>query len=193
MTKEEWQEKLKKESIEQISGQGFGVNDWGSCQYSGALAFFEVYQSMRKDLDRKDLFELLGVEVTFNHYEQFQDAQLNLIKEMIENMSLNVDRREVKSIGYNSETIKLLTEALNAEDLFDVYRKSAWDLWSTAPHITNHLIKGLNVEGVKDAPGIGPELNQSFQSENYRTGLYCALLVDCGLITNNRCFEDFDT
>jgi len=193
MTKDEWKKELESKTIEDLGEQDFDVNDWGSCQYSGALAFFNTWQKMAKDLQIGEIASLLNIELKFSKIKQLHEVRLNMINDIVEQIRVCIPRQDVESIKYHTDTLGMLCEAGNTEELFHAFRKSAWDLWTVAPYVAKHFIEGLEISGVPGAPGIGPEWNHVAQSQNYQTGLYCALLVQYGFVKDSNCFADFDT
>lgn len=145
---------------------GLDVNDWGSCQYAGALNFFNVMKAMESKFGREQALEKMGIKVEF--------LGIRTIEELI-GVELFINKLE------------------NYEQLFEVTRDQSWDLWSAAPSIAEIVFVDLKIGGVEEAPGVGPVLNVLAQSENYETGLYCWLLVSYGLIEDESAFGGFDT
>jgi hypothetical protein len=179
MNKEQWKQRLKEESIDEIGDQGFDVNDWGSYQYSGALAMFKTFRSIREDLSYHDTLAALGVKVEFSGKRNFKDIQAMVLKE------------------FEDEEDCIFTDSTpltkNVDDIFTMFKDFSWDLWSAASFLAPICFDGFALADVPVAPGFGPVLNQAVQSGNYETGLICALLVEHGMVVDTDCFVDFDT
>ena len=180
MNKEQWAQRLKQKSIEEIGGQGFDVNDWGSCQYSGALAMYNTFQKIRKDLSYDDTLLVLGLKVTFEDKRDIDTIQAMILEKFSYNDFANDFTDEIP-------------KTKNVDDFFDMFNDCGWDLWSTASFMAPICFGDLVIEGVPEASGYGPIGNQLVQSHNYNTGLICVLLVEHEMVEDTDCFSGFDT
>jgi hypothetical protein len=190
--------------VEKTGGNSFGVNDFGSCQYTGALNMFNTLQYFYKKRrpggadcptaevarmrQRDATFAKLGLQVTYKSVTPLGKAWKAFSKEMIESRSDKAiwdasDRKEVKEI---------LKAFPSVDIMFLICRDQAWDLWSAAPFIANLMFKDLKII-IPKAPGVGPILNVAVQGENYNTGLCCWLLYNEGLVKDVDVFSGFDT
>lgn len=176
-------EKLDK-LVEKIGGRPFGVNGWGSSQYTGAINFFDTLEALTKAagkkkgvVDRATILKKLGLKVTYTSVVPLNKAWAKFKRDL------------TKQYG-----IKKLLESTtpSIDNMFDICRSQSYDLWSAAPYIASLLFKDLKVE-TPAAPGVGPLWNVEAQSENYNTGLLCWLLYNEGLVKDPEAFAGFDT
>ena len=156
-------------SIKNILGDdyvGFDVNDWGSCQYSGALDTFNALNKVRP--------EALGIKISFQHKESVHSVRSWFIKYCQEYYNDPIFDYKDKE-----ETQQRLNNLTDIESMFNFARNSAWDLWSAAPLIAEEVFCGLKIE-TKDNID--------------KTGIYCWLLCVNGFVTDStNTFGDFDT
>ena len=168
----------------------FNVNDWGSCQYSSALAIYELYFRMREDLSQEDILELLEVEYTHNGRRTFQEIIDKFSKDMDEYYSHELYGRTEVEREHLKEEISIF---LSIDDIFKFLKNQSWDLWGTSSHVIELVYKDFKLKDVPKSEGHGPEGNIIVQSGNFMTGLECALLFDNGVIQNFYSFANFDT
>jgi len=178
LNKEEWEEYLQTLSIP------FDVNRWGSAQYSGAVFFYDLFFEIRNDLSFEDTLEVLNCKVSFSTVVEQKNAIEGLKAHIVEDFQgiLEEDKALHTSLEA-SETIP---------DIFAVLRMMSFDLWSAAPFVADYCFEDLDREA-PIAPGIGPIYNKLAQSENFETGLCCAILKEFGFVKDDECFSGFDT
>jgi len=163
--------------IELERNDDFSINDWGSAQYCGAKAFFDLLDKYRKDSSLDDLLAEFGIVVGYDHKLPFEQVKMEIRT----------------SFDFDDPTIQDIRNAETIEDIFEALKDASWDLWSAASFVAQHCFLNLTVTGVPTAHSVGPVGNQMVQSENYLTGLYCALLVEFEYVTDSSCFANFDT
>lgn len=200
------------ELLEKKGKYSFDVNEWGSCQYSGALAMYKTYFELRKEYSKEKILEYLKFEFNYDISLKGIRSDEEAIEEFFN--ILKIEKRWPKKFKfdsyYNSEKIdkqiresdhvlvRTIRRACSAEDLFFVGRNAAYDLWATAPWVAKSYFidfKTKNLPNCENPIGIekGPAGNICAQSKNILTGLCCALLVDYEVIKNTKCFKYFDT
>jgi len=191
MNKDEWKIKLEKEyGWPNDFKFNFDVNEWGSCQYSSALAIFELFFEIRKDLDQQETLEILGCNYNFNYLRKFFEIQLKFLSDMMIDYSNPPYNKTLEELN----NMKLQIEHFySIDDMFVFLKNKSWDLWGSAPYIAETIYDGFELVGVIDSPGIGPSGNVIVQSENFRTGIICAILFDNDLIKSFYSFANFDT
>jgi hypothetical protein len=206
----------------QDNGFEFEVNKWGSCQYSGALAMFKAYFKLRETYARhsvapyeeneriniseklkKSILEYLeeeyDIKISFSGIRTDEEAFDMYFKILANKLNWNFnlyDYKETEKLDERwKKTIWGIRRAQSGDDLFFVGRNASSDLWNTAPHIAQSYFVGLEMENVNRTTGleIGPVGNISVQSTNVGTGLCCALLMDYGIVKNEKSFKGFDT
>ncbi len=178
-TLKEWKNVLSKpEAIEEVGDFEWRVNSWGSIQYAGALAFYKAYFRVRQDLNMEDTLKAFGIGVKWKTTRAVREAQELYLRDI----QLAQKEASEDEIGITS-----------GDDFFLCFRISASDLWTAAPQIAEYFLEDLKIKGVKKAPGVGPVGNQLVQSENYMTGLNCALLKDLDIVRSSESFSHFDT
>ena len=188
MTKNEWKKYIETHGIQ----NEFNVNAWGSCQYDGALQFFELFFKIREDISLKDTLEVLNLKFIYESIQKIDDVKRQMIKDSIERIYEDLED-DFYGVKYEAEKIQRIADAGEADYLFNALRKSAWDLWSTAPYISALFFKGLEI-GSPKAPGIGPIINIQVQSENFIVGLHCVMLYELKIVNNSTfAYGDFDT
>lgn len=184
----------------------FDVNEWGSCQYSGALAMYRAYFELRKKYSKELTLQYLkyefGYEISFNSIRDDENAIDMFFKIYANKRDWNFNLYDYDKIEkldeYDINLIKTIRRAKSADDLFFVERNAASDLWNTAPKIAQSYFVGFKIENVptcETPTGLerGPEGNICAQADNVLTGLCCALLVDYEIIKNTNSFKGFDT
>ncbi len=181
MERQDWLDaKIDKEGIDKlVSTYAPHWDIWGSCQYQTAAGFCRLVVDARRTLSWEEAGEALGFRLT--HSGVREDALANLRAEIVSD-SKDCPWREEPNV----ENIQSISGA------FEFLRKSAGDLWGAAPFVAKACFKDLEVEA-QDSPGFGPKLNVLVQSENYRVGLFCALLLDHKLVGDETPFIGFDT
>ena len=154
--------------------------DWGSCQYDTAKAMYDFYFAARnKGLTMAEVVEAIGGHLTIGDIKP-----LAKIKEAF------ADERGDED---DAELMKEIADAESVDDLFEIARERAMDLWMAAPMIAECCFETFEIGDIPESPGFGPILNVAVQSENYYVGLCCAILKDVGLVTDEESFKDFDT
>lgn len=191
-----WKEEIKTKSIEKIGEQEFEINTWGSCQYSGALAFFNTYFKMRKDLTKEEIFEVFNIQCSKNFSwknfvsTSFEIFQLIAIKNLAKNIyEYNFD---LKYIRHKIDELTKISLCKNFDEYFRVLQSCGYDLW-TAVKNTFNLLFDNPLTNIPNAPGQGPILNIICQQQNYETGLCCALLIDLEIVKDFLSFANFST
>jgi hypothetical protein len=189
---------------EEVTGQYFDVCNWGSCQYSGALAMYQLLQQVQKTLDTKQLkvklcplaesktpaseFEILGIRVSWD--------KIFSISETIERFrQKGIARESPRDDEYGIQNVKDFREAKleTITDCFNLTKGMAWDLWNAAPFIAECAFENLQID-ILPANGQGPIMNIAAQSSNNGTGTYCYLLRKHGFVDNDiDAFNNFDT
>jgi len=166
----------------------FEVNEWGSCQYAGALAFFKVFQKMKETMSWEQIMDHFGIKVTFTEklpFDKAKDLIINEVRERNAGFEYEDEQRVVDA--------ELMT-AQNGDDLMQALANLSWDLWGAAPFVLYNCLPNLNIDGTPQAKGRGPVGNQIVRESNYFTGLCCALLVEFGYVKEaDTAFADFDT
>lgn len=186
-------------ALKEEGGYKFAVNKWGSCQYSGALAVYNLV-TMRLEKYGNDVnkaLEIFGVSTIptpqSNPDYDFRESILRVIKEQAENF---IDCEDIYR-----ELLELYVEYKNNQSMntldrcFQVARNCSYDLWAAVDtfiwipvQVLQHTPINLQLE-----QGL-PVLNQVLQEENLRTGICCALMVHYGYIQNpDGAFANFDT
>ena len=167
----------------------FDVNRWGSCQYAGAFAFYNKFFALRRTLSFLDTVRKLGCDVKIGEVLPFETIQNNIYVPIFE-MFLEEEDPEMKEVY--EEMGREITKATSVDEIFKIFRDHSYDLWSAAPLIAHACFVELEIKAPK-APGIGPKYNILAQSENFETGLCCAILKEFGLVRDDECFSGFDT
>ena len=185
----------------------FNVNEWGSCQYSGALAMYKSYFELKKEYSKEKILEYLkyefGYEISMSGIRNDEEAIDKffdiLLKQKKWNLSNIDDYDNYESLNeYDKELVYTIRRAVSADDLFFIGRNSAFDLWKTAPLVAESYFIDLVIKNVPNSEnpiGIekGPVCNICAQADNILTGICCALLVDYGIVKNLNSFKRFDT
>lgn len=96
-------------------------------------------------------------------------------------------------VTYTMDSIMGICDAKTGDNLFDVLKDSAWDLWTTAETICDVFFDGIEFDNTPQSPGFGPPMNVQVQNQNYQTALYCALLYEYKIVQNIDSFKEFDT
>ena len=184
-----WEKELKKRGWPSNFQFDFDVNRWGSCQYSSALATYDLYFEMRKELSRQETLDLLGVKFKFDEENSFADIQQRFIDKIDDRYSHRVYTEEEEK----KDKVKDARRCNNFSDIFYMARSSSWDLWGAAPFVAKLAFENYKLKNVPKSAGTGPVCNVIAQSVNLEVGLLCALLKDYGLIKDEKSFADFDT
>lgn len=196
------------ELLKENGNYSFDVNEWGSCQYAGALAMYNAYFYLRTKYDREAVLEYLkyefGYEISFSAviYDDKEAVQryfLDYVKFRKLNISNMHDYDNLEKLDkHHKKAIKSMSRAYSADDLFFVGRNAASDLWHTAPRVCKSYFMDFttkNLPNCENQTGLekGPVGNLCAQSDNVLTGLCCALLVDYDIVKNTKSFSGFDT
>lgn len=187
----------------------FEVNNWGSCQYSGALAMYKAYFELREQHDPKALLKYLkykfNYEISFKGIRKDEEAIDMYFKIEAKRWKWNFDINDIyenpefeKIKDWQKRMIRNIRRAESADDLFFIGRASASDLWHTAPRVAESYFVGFKAKNLPTCEkpiGIerGPVGNVCAQSRNVLTGICCALLVDYNIVKNLNSFKGFDT
>lgn len=180
--------------VEKTGGRSFGVNEWGSCQYTTALNMFDTLEkfylrskSSTPEEGREKAFKKVEAKVTHDGVVDIKEAWKVFKKEMIENIKGMDDKEWLTKV---KKELKDATPSVDA--MFEITKNQSWDLWSAAPFIVGLMFKNLQVNELK-APGVGPVLNVEFQGLNYNVGVACWLLWSHKLVKDQKAFSGFDT
>jgi len=188
-------EKLAK-LVLKTGGREFGVNEWGSCQYTTAINMFDTLEATFDKFNKRDTpavarektLKKLMIKVTDDGVEDTEMAWKKFKKELTKAMR-GVDDKEW--VAKFKKELKEATPSVDA--MFEIARHQSWDLWSAAPFIAGLMFRNLQVEQLPEAPGVGPAWNLIVQGENFSTGLHCWLLWSYGLVKDQKSFAEFDT
>ena len=186
MDKQAWKKWLEKQE------PPFEVNDWGSCQYSTAKWFYDTFLKVVEDLGYEEALNLLKCKVEFEEIAPIREVQSALMNQLKDEVIELLDEEAYADAIGRIREIEQLKTLKSLESIFELCKDMSWDLWSTAEFIATFIFKDLKIEA-PDSPGFGPKYNVLTQQENFRTGLYCALLKHFNLVTNDSCFAGFDT
>jgi hypothetical protein len=180
-TREDWKNYLNSIGWPDHPQFPFEVNRWGSCQYSTALAIYDLYCQMKLSLFEDEILEVLGVEITHHGLESFENAKSKFIEHAIdryrnwENGHHEIDARRVQ----------------NFDEIFYVLRNWDTDLWFAAPFVCKLAFKNFDIK-CPSSPGLGPYCNIEAQSANFVAGICCAYLA-YDIVSNETAFHGFDT
>jgi len=173
----------------------FEVNEWGSVQYSGALHVYKIflrdYEGSGKDLKAViTKFEKVGFKFSMSPVSQ--DFAIRTMKEkLLKDTDEIYPKDDASSADYRKKALDGIDRMSTPEDALKFCRNSAWDLWAAVEFVAKYC--GIELLEYPKAPGVGPEANVWAQSENFDTGVLCALLKVQGLVTSEECFMDYDT
>jgi hypothetical protein len=187
-TKDQWKEYVNGDTID----QGFRVCRWGSCQYSSAQDFFDMYFRIRQDLNMEDTLDVLGCDVHWTKVRPLMHIKWDLLRDELSELAKALKERDTWWASCKYEFCSKIFSARSVGDLFKACRSQSWDLWSAADALVHIVLEGFRLKA-PSAGGVGPILNMVAQNENYRTGLECALLHDLGLVKDEGSFAHFDT
>lgn len=187
--------------VESVSGIGWGLCDWGSCQYATAQSMFETLTILKNA--GYDPTEVIGWGPLNKLAEQPSDFRRKLLQIML-SCKIAVDRQDIiedyaDTKEEQEKELEKLDKILNDrsgtfDNMFQYMCDSAWDLWSAAA-MASKVAFGTTFESDNiTSYGVGPVMNQLVQSGNYTTGLQCFMLVEFGFVKNpDQSFADFDT
>lgn len=168
------------ELIETAGGIPWGVNSWGSSQYTSALNMFTALEKLSQKYGKDEALKRLNIFVAHKGVSPLVPAWNGFRKEMIERAKeMEYDKKEMADlVAWFNKTPP------SVDAMFERLRSSAWDLWGAAPYVANIMFKHLEVKTSLDESG-----------PNYVTGLYCWILWNQDLIKGNAedVFGDFDT
>jgi len=154
--------------------------DWGSCQYDTAKAMYDFYFAMRaKGLTMVEAVKAIGGDLRLSGQRPFDKIRDEF-----------ADQRGDEE---DDDLMTAITATTSVDDLFEIAREQAMDLWMAAPMIADCCFVTIEISDIPASPGFGPILNVAVQSENYTVGLYCAILKDVGLVSDEESFSGFDT
>jgi len=199
-----------KELLKNEGEYTFDVNEWGSCQYSSALAMYKAYFKLRETYSKEKILEYLkykyNYEITFSNIRDDEQARNMLFKLYANSRKWDFDE-DIRYTDYDKyekmdrrdkDLILNMARIQSADDMFFVGRSHSSDLWNTAPKVAKSYFTGFETKNLpnSDNPtGLerGPIGNICAQSDNVLTGICCALLVDYGIVKNTNSFKSFDT
>ncbi len=184
-------------ALKEEGGYKFAVNKWGSCQYSGALAVYNLV-TMRLEKYGNDVnkaLEIFGVyvEPLTRDIPDFHESTLGTIREELENFrdweEVYKDLLALHLEFKNDESIDILDKC------FQVARNCSYDLWAAVARFGWLPVRVVQKTQLSLQMENGlPRINQVIQDENLLTGIKCALMVHYGYIQNpDEAFADFDT
>jgi hypothetical protein len=171
---------------------------WGSCQYFGAEATFNVLMELYKKVRRnrkRFLRKLAGfaqvVTVPVSKEEAVEKIKVNLLEYLDEMKGPEDSDQDLQWLDERRAEANSVTTVVGG---LNVLRDMSWDLWGAAPYIAS--LCGITVRNAVDTSGQGPIYNIMAQNENGKTGLCCALLVIFGFVPMEEAantFGGFDT
>lgn len=176
--------------IAKTGGVPFGVNDWGSCQYTDALNIFNALELLTKKHGKEEAFKMLHLRASHKGVIPIKTAWASFRREILDQgREMNYTKIEVNAI-----TSWFQKTPPSVDAMFTFCREHSWDLWGAAPFIAEFIFKDLVVDA-DSAPGAGPIMNVAVQSETYKVGLCCWLLWNEGLVTDSpeKVYGGFDT
>lgn len=166
--------------IEKEGAVPFGVNDWGSCQYTSALNMFNALEKLSSKHGKDEALRKLHVLVSHKGVNTITTSWNEFRKEMLKRATeMEYDKKEMEGlVAWFNKTEPSI------DAMFELTRSSAWDLWGAAPYIADLVFKNLEVK-----TALAPD------GPSYETGLYCWLLWKEGLIkgTPEDVFGGYDT
>jgi hypothetical protein len=201
---------------QEIEAYEFEVNDWGSCQYAGALATYQAVMRAYHNLCRRrggsaspvtGIVSIINFDLGASVVIEGRTPEEGLARMKYELETYFEELQQDLEGSFHTETEMVQEEkrvakvnqglAAALENLLEVFaflRNSSWDLWGAAPQVAWQC--GIKIESAPKARGIGPVFNILAQSENVLTGLCCAMLVILGFIPEDKAddaFGGFDT
>jgi len=150
-SKSEWVYTLAQRGWPDKFSFDWGVCSWGSCQYSGALAVYNLYNEIRKDLNKQDTLEVLGIKFSFTKILSFEEAKKSWLDELNEVYGDDLE--------YWQEMLDNAARASSFDEMFEASKNMASDLWTTAPTIAESVFQNMQLVDVPAAIGIGPVMN----------------------------------
>ena len=180
------QDDFKKSVIE---GE-FGVCELGSCQYSIINNMIDFIQRHRSEYSTlKQLLNQIDIKLSDYTLSDIETVKMDLIDpQMIKD---NVG--DWTNLTYECAKIMDICKAQTMDHLFITFRKCAFDLWTVAAMLSNHMFTKLKIEANDKPETSGPEWNQIMQSEGLINGIQCYLFIEHKLIKDTECLKDFDT
>lgn len=178
----------KKGGFKKVFG-GDGNGGLGSCQYDGITDVLDPWSKYKLSIPQ--LAALMGATISMGPktpqnllIEKFKKDQKRELSEMAKEYP--EDKEDVKKSLGKLNKVKTLGGA------FSYTRDESWDLWGAAAYFVKLAFPKLKIKSIPKAPGFGPIFNVLAQSENYETGLYCAILMSEYNLDEDD-LEDFDT
>ena len=169
--------------VREYSGIKWGVCDWGSCQYSFAMAVFTTMQQLKEAGDDPFLITMF-LTTKFNHYmsratKKVIDKALQSMKEYMLNMMKHVQQYE-DDVEEIEQKKKLIDDIRDFDEMFMCCKNECFDLWTTASKACEFIF--------------GTDFEDTLHSGNLLLGIQCFLLVECGAIKDSdTSFSSFDT
>lgn len=165
----------------------WNLNEWGSVQYSGALASFNAFNISKSGRKQKEHFQILkdsfGISILLG---------TTLCDELA--MKCFTEKME-KRRNFDESMLNELTKLKDGNGMFKFCRSNSFDLWTAARIIAECYTPGMDIKiSGSNSTGEerGPDGNMEAQRSNIITGIYCALLADRNNV-DNVSFKGFDT
>lgn len=160
--------------LEQLSGINWGVNEWGSCQYTGDLQLYKLLLQYGDELMHK----LAHVESTpVNMHAIRGQFMSNEVKRLFEYYE---DESELEELQQKlTELIQLPVTA--TPDTYFKYCRNYGTLWEAAPYMAK--LVGFKINCKDGRSGYGSD----------ETAIACYLLKSRKFVIDETSFADFDT
>ena len=177
--------------INKINDFEMNVNEWGSCQYAGALHIYKLFLEQLKNNKN-------NISKTLNEFniKDFYPSNINSIDRIKGEVLFYFTSDKNYTEDELVEKIKNIIKIEKVDDIFKIFRESSHDLWTATDTIFYFVFQDNLFFIIEDFINIkteGPILNKIAQSQNYITGIKCALLKYLNVIEDDKCFMDFDT
>jgi hypothetical protein len=179
------------DKIDAIVGRGFRVCRWGSCQYGSAQDMYDLLEHLREGgMSIPEICATFGMPSESGPQASLEESKRKLANHLIRD---DLDEENEEESVWMQERCDALENASNVADLFRLCNNNAWDLWTATPKIFEAVWPEHPRLDTPTAPGHGPKLNQLVQSDNYLIGTMCWLLRARAVVSDDECFEGFDT
>jgi hypothetical protein len=110
-----------KELLIKKGNYSFDVNEWGSCQYSGALAMYKAYFELRKEYSKEKILEYLkyeyGYEIKFSGIRDDDNAKDMFFKILANknHWNLNLYEYQNDSVDFEKDILEEIDEYKDKE------------------------------------------------------------------------------
>lgn len=181
---------IQKDFKENVLKGEFGICELGSCQYSiihNMMEFIKRHRNQYSTL--AGLLNQIDIKLSDFTIRKFDDIRYRLIDPQV----IKDEHADFISLTCECHKIIDICKAGTHDDLFTLYRKCAWDLWTTAETLTVNTFNGLDIETPMRPDTHGPSMNQEAQSSGIINGIQCYLFLEYKLIKDIECLKDFDT